>query len=499
MGTKIQIGRYIDIRQYSCVQKMRHKYHKLDVQYDFNHRLKVIAGLALISLGFVSLYCTLKGAAVCSTFIFSLKIMGSIFQVSTGIYFLTQAFFKEPEPLAIKPEVENPYRSSDISFPGFVNGGKNNCWINAYLKAFIVGCPQMRRILQDFPNNIVPVAELINIYAPELAPLIQDNPDLTYEGLKEVVAENKDQKKDFKNISSIVKCLATLKKALEIYNKDVKAGLKVSDFDTQRLRRALCRVSRIEHANMPRIASEKTQEDPNDIQMILAYIFQAIKADQTPLVGITKFRLKPDNDRTNPKIIHHIPTVSIKLGESNPDKIKGFEECMEECFDSKPCRIDSNNELISRGYSEEITRFDEAPPYITFHIDRTIGNNKAIEERRNSEDRGSSSSIPNLELKSQTPVDFPLSFKMEGRYCNSDKKQDYRLVSCIVHTGKGASANTGHYITYRKDEKGIWFCENDSRVTKLSLSQVQQEIKRGYFLRYEHVKPSKKNIKASGD
>eukprot|EP00537_Pseudo-nitzschia_pungens_P007608 CAMPEP_0172360234 /NCGR_PEP_ID=MMETSP1060-20121228/4308_1 /TAXON_ID=37318 /ORGANISM="Pseudo-nitzschia pungens, Strain cf. cingulata" /LENGTH=957 /DNA_ID=CAMNT_0013082181 /DNA_START=260 /DNA_END=3130 /DNA_ORIENTATION=- len=53
---------------------------------------------------------------------------------------------------------------------------------------------------------------------------------------------------------------------------------------------------------------------------------------------------------------------------------------------------------------------------------------------------------------------------------NRSGKMPYRLQSVIEHRG---NAYGGHYVAYRRDHSGTWFCVSDSRVTPVSWRNVQ--------------------------
>lgn len=63
---------------------------------------------------------------------------------------------------------------------------------------------------------------------------------------------------------------------------------------------------------------------------------------------------------------------------------------------------------------------------------------------------------------------------------NGTGSMPYRLQSVIEHKG---NAFGGHYVAYRRDHSGSWFCVSDSKVTPVSWRTVQ--TCQAYMLFYE--------------
>lgn len=75
------------------------------------------------------------------------------------------------------------------------------------------------------------------------------------------------------------------------------------------------------------------------------------------------------------------------------------------------------------------------------------------------------------------------TIRQQSRWNNDNNRSGrmpYRLQSVIEHRG---NAYGGHYVAYRRDHSGTWFCVSDSRVTPVSWRDVQ--TCQAYMLFYE--------------
>ncbi len=66
---------------------------------------------------------------------------------------------------------------------------------------------------------------------------------------------------------------------------------------------------------------------------------------------------------------------------------------------------------------------------------------------------------------------------------NKTENYNYRLVSVLVHDGY--SINSGHYYSYIKNSNDMWFCMNDSYVSRVNEKEIFQQSP--YILFYERI------------
>jgi hypothetical protein len=66
---------------------------------------------------------------------------------------------------------------------------------------------------------------------------------------------------------------------------------------------------------------------------------------------------------------------------------------------------------------------------------------------------------------------------------NKEENYRYRLFSVLVHDG--FSINSGHYYSYVKNSNDIWYCMNDSHVSRVNEKEIFQQSP--YILFYERI------------
>jgi hypothetical protein len=71
---------------------------------------------------------------------------------------------------------------------------------------------------------------------------------------------------------------------------------------------------------------------------------------------------------------------------------------------------------------------------------------------------------------------------------NKTENYRYRLFSVLVHDGY--SINSGHYYSYIKNSNDMWFCMNDSHVSRVNEKEIFQQSP--YILFYEKIVEQKK-------
>jgi len=87
----------------------------------------------------------------------------------------------------------------------------------------------------------------------------------------------------------------------------------------------------------------------------------------------------------------------------------------------------------------------------------------------------------NRRRKIRKHINFKISLDLSNLMKNKAENHKYKLISMIVH--EGFSTNSGHYYCYIRNSNDIWYCMNDSKVTKVSLEHVL--LQNPYLLFYE--------------
>jgi len=87
----------------------------------------------------------------------------------------------------------------------------------------------------------------------------------------------------------------------------------------------------------------------------------------------------------------------------------------------------------------------------------------------------------NRRRKIRKHINFKTSLDLSNLMENKAENHKYKLISMIVH--EGFSTNSGHYYCYIRNSNDIWYCMNDSKVTKVSLEHVL--LQNPYLLFYE--------------
>jgi len=77
-------------------------------------------------------------------------------------------------------------------------------------------------------------------------------------------------------------------------------------------------------------------------------------------------------------------------------------------------------------------------------------------------------------------ISFPERLNIKQFQSQPTENSNYRLYAVLVHSGH--SINSGHYYCYIKNSIDIWYCMNDSSVTKSSINNVLKQ--EAYILFY---------------
>ena len=86
------------------------------------------------------------------------------------------------------------------------------------------------------------------------------------------------------------------------------------------------------------------------------------------------------------------------------------------------------------------------------------------------------------QIKLSEKIDFPLQHRLSKQQCPSDTAT-YIPDAFILH--EGSSSEGGHYVAFVKQEgTNTWWKLNDSKVSKIGLSEVKQEMQNAYLVHY---------------
>lgn len=493
-----------------CVEKIKQKFHQLNIEYQMSDKFKMVSGVVLAALGLIGFCHTWVCISAATAITFGVKVAFYTSLTIAGRYFIIES--------------RDIYRDPTIPWPGFINTN-NNCWINAFFKGQI-DSPEMRKALENFPNNMVSAKDLIDAFAPNLNAFIPQfkSAPKTYDALKTAVENYEGDEKakenlnqEFERISVVVDCLTTLKKALKtydlaVYDPKVKAGKKIAELDTQVLREALHHVTRVidgfltdkDGELVPEISIEGVYQDPEIVFAILTSIFKTINDKDTPLVEVKNYRLRPDGTEAAVSKRRRLPKVTIAMPGVNSEKPLNFIESMNTIFKKEYKKADMDSD-----YSDEKIEFKTPPKFLTIHAGRIIpvldnpparGGNKGRDrasDKGDSNKSGDASSereqIANEQapeyygLKNETPINFPLRFTLPGNCVGTENQQTYELVSSVRHVSMGRRAENGHYVDERIGPTGNAFTEDDREVTKLSKKEFRERLDQGYLVKYKLV------------
>lgn len=216
---------------------------------------------------------------------------------------------------------------------------------------------------------------------------------------------------------------------------------------------------------VPDINSRVSQEDP----MVLFEFLLDLIDHSLPV-------LEERQTSNNPNVLSQ-GRVERK-GDTHPAEffleldLERYKEIDHVSFERVLRRFFHTTSVIDQGPYEltKTCKFDAPPDDLTIKIHRETYSTTEVDGKK--EFRHSLIS---------TKVDLPFMFEGKAKYFGEDVS--YKLSAIVEH--RGTTPRGGHYVCYMEDEKGNWWCCNDSRVTPISKEAVQKV--KPYIVHYEKV------------
>jgi ubiquitin C-terminal hydrolase len=169
----------------------------------------------------------------------------------------------------------------------------------------------------------------------------------------------------------------------------------------------------------------------------------------------------------NDEICNKIGLPIIKTEDGSQIKI---EDCLNKYFETEKLEGDNQyycDKCKKKVDAESKSCFKNLPESIIISLNRFEYNSK-----------GEKSKI-------KTEINFEKQLEIEDENKNKGK---YEPISFIVHIG--STTNSGHYFSYVKKEDQWYEC-NDEKITKLTETEIFEEIKNAYIVLYDKIKNGK--------